>query len=81
MISIHLKEIIQEALKEDIGMGDLTSESIFPSAHKSKGTFIAKSEGVIAGLEALSIIYNFLFSDDTFKLLTEINLDFIKIYF
>ncbi|HAH50863.1 MAG TPA: carboxylating nicotinate-nucleotide diphosphorylase [Balneola sp.] len=63
MISIHLKEIIQEALKEDIGMGDLTSESIFPSAHKSKGTFIAKSEGVIAGLEALSIIYNFLGAD------------------
>ena len=63
MISIHLKEIIQEALKEDIGMGDLTSGSIFSSEHKSKGTFIAKSEGIVAGLEALTNAYNILGDD------------------
>lgn len=60
MISIHLKEIIQEALREDIGMGDLTSGSVFSPDHRSKGTFTAKAGGVISGLESISIAYDFL---------------------
>lgn len=60
MISIHLKEIIESALREDIGMGDLTSKSIFDADHYSKGTFVSKAEGTLAGLEVLQIAYNFL---------------------
>jgi nicotinate-nucleotide pyrophosphorylase (carboxylating) len=60
MISIHLKEIIEEAIREDIGMADLTSSSVFEKDHFSKGTFIAKAEGVISGLETLEIAYSFL---------------------
>ena len=40
--------------------------------------FFFQAFGIISFLIPLT---NFLFSDDTFKLLTEINLDFIKIYF
>ena len=60
MISIHLKEIIERALREDIGMGDLTSSSVFDSHQVSKGAFTAKANGVIAGLECIQIAYNFL---------------------
>lgn len=60
MISIHLKEIIESALREDIGMGDLTSKSIFDADHYSKGTFVSKAEGTLAGLDVLQIAYNFL---------------------
>jgi len=60
MITIHLKEIITQAIKEDIGMLDLTSGSIFSPNHTSKGTFIAKSEGVVSGLDALEITYSIL---------------------
>ncbi|WP_018128355.1 carboxylating nicotinate-nucleotide diphosphorylase [Balneola vulgaris] len=59
MITIHLKEIIARALQEDLGMGDLTSTSIFTPAQKAKGTFSAKAEGVLAGLDALNIAYQF----------------------
>jgi nicotinate-nucleotide pyrophosphorylase (carboxylating) len=63
MISIHLKEIIEQAIHEDLGMGDLTSESVFSSSHYSKGTFKAKSNGVLAGLNSLEIAYAFLGED------------------
>lgn len=57
MISIHLKDIIEQAIREDLGMGDLTSTSIFDRTHRSKGTFTAKADGIISGLDALSIAY------------------------
>lgn len=60
MISIHLRETIKQAIREDIGMGDLTSGSIFAPDHLSKGTFTAKADGVISGLESLAIAYSFL---------------------
>lgn len=60
MISIHLKEIIEHAIREDIGMADLTSSSVFEKDHFSKGTFTAKADGVISGLETLEIVYSFL---------------------
>ncbi|MBO6622266.1 MAG: carboxylating nicotinate-nucleotide diphosphorylase [Balneola sp.] len=60
MISIHLKEIIENALREDIGMGDLTSKSIFDTDHYSKGTFVSKAEGILSGVDVLQIAYNFL---------------------
>lgn len=69
MISIHLKEIIENALREDIGMGDLTSKSIFDTDHYSKGTFVSKAEGFLSGLDVLEIAYNFLGSNVKVNLL------------
>lgn len=69
MISIHLKEIIESALREDIGMGDLTSKSIFDADHYSKGTFVSKAEGTLAGLDVLHTAYNFFGSNVKVNLL------------
>ncbi|MEP2447824.1 MAG: carboxylating nicotinate-nucleotide diphosphorylase [Balneola sp.] len=69
MISIHLKEIIESALREDIGMGDLTSKSIFDADHYSKGTFVSKAEGTLAGLDVLQTAYNFFGSNVKVNLL------------
>lgn len=71
MISIHLKEIIESALREDIGMGDLTSKSIFDADHCSKGIFVSKAQGALAGLDVLQIAYNFLGSNVNVNLLKE----------
>lgn len=71
MISIHLKEIIESALREDIGMGDLTSKSIFDTDHYSKGTFVSKAEGTLAGLDVLQLAYNFLGENVSVNLLKE----------
>jgi nicotinate-nucleotide pyrophosphorylase (carboxylating) len=47
----HISDIVKEALKEDIGKGDITTSSIVPASMKSKAIIIAKEEGVIAGLD------------------------------
>ncbi len=42
--------LIEEALKEDIGSGDITAEAIIPPDLKAQGFLIAKEEGIICGL-------------------------------
>ena len=42
--------IIDLAFAEDIGIGDITTESTVPPSQKGKGTLVAKSSGIIAGL-------------------------------
>ena len=49
----QLKSIIQQALDEDIGFGDITSLATIPADLPCQGQFVAKAEGVIAGLEVV----------------------------
>ncbi len=42
---------IERALEEDIGSGDVTTDSIVPAEAKMRGEIIAKQEGVVAGLD------------------------------
>lgn len=48
---------IQQALKEDIGSGDITSDSIIPSHELIHGHIIAKQDGVVAGLAVTKAVY------------------------
>src|SRR5205807_8117078 len=43
-------KLIKEALAEDVGDGDLTTESLFPGKVKARGKLIANEDGVLAGL-------------------------------
>lgn len=52
------KKIITDALEEDLGMGDLTTDSIFSSDQQGTGSFTMKADGVLAGMEALEIAYH-----------------------
>ncbi len=60
MNRILLNKIINEALAEDIGMGDLTTNSIFSDSDIGIGMFKAKADGVLAGLDCLAIVYETL---------------------
>lgn len=62
MNRILLQKLISEALSEDLGMGDLTTDSIFSENEIGSGLFIAKADGVIAGLDCISLIYESLAS-------------------
>lgn len=53
MDSTHIKKAIAHFLAEDIGAGDLTSESIFPPDQEATGLFIAKGSFVAAGMETI----------------------------
>ena len=44
-------EIVNRALDEDVGRGDVTSRSIVRSGLNARGGFIAKQDLVLAGLE------------------------------
>lgn len=45
-----LSFLIEEALKEDIGKGDLTTELILPKDKEARAVILAKEEGIVAGL-------------------------------
>jgi len=48
---------IHRALQEDIGDGDITTNSIVPSDASMQGRIIAKQNGIIAGLDVAAAVY------------------------
>lgn len=50
--------LIQLAIQEDIGSGDITTESIFPPDLMGEGEFFAKEDGVIAGLPVVERLFS-----------------------
>jgi len=48
---------IGRALAEDVGPGDVTTNSIIPPGAGMRGQIIAKQEGVIAGLDVAQAVY------------------------
>ena len=45
------RDLVRRALDEDVRDGDVTTEAIVPPDVQARGTFLVKSEGVLAGLE------------------------------
>jgi nicotinate-nucleotide pyrophosphorylase (carboxylating) len=45
------REIVQRALAEDIGTGDVTTDATVAAAQGARGIFLAKSDCVLAGLD------------------------------
>jgi nicotinate-nucleotide pyrophosphorylase (carboxylating) len=56
----QIESIIRRALDEDIGSGDITTECTVPAGVVLKGRFLAKTDGVIAGLELSHRIFSIL---------------------
>lgn len=52
-----LKEKLRKFLEEDIGFGDITTEIIVPENLRVKAQIIAKTSGIIAGIEETSILF------------------------
>ncbi|ACK42034.1 MULTISPECIES: carboxylating nicotinate-nucleotide diphosphorylase [Dictyoglomus] len=64
---LHLRKIVEEALKEDIGFGDITTESTIPEDMISRAVIIAKEEGILAGLPVAEEVFKLLDSKIEFK--------------
>ena len=56
-----VREIVIGALNEDIGKGDLTTESIFNRHHNSRGQIVGKEKGVIAGLQVAKMAFSLVY--------------------
>lgn len=57
MNQLELTKILENAFTEDIGMGDLTSESIFSADLNGTGVYTAKADGTLSGLAAIEAGY------------------------
>lgn len=66
-----IRRLVDIALQEDIGMGDLTTEAIVPPGQKAKATIIAKQKGVLCGLPIAQLVFQRLGQLDVWEALVE----------
>jgi len=62
-----VEKIIKDALKEDIGKGDITTSSLFNKNFKVEAILISKSNGVLCGTEVFKSVFLSLSSNFFFK--------------
>jgi nicotinate-nucleotide pyrophosphorylase (carboxylating) len=53
----EIEEIIDHALAEDLGKGDVTTEALIPGDQQGTGFIMAKEEGILAGVEAAKQVF------------------------
>jgi len=63
----EIKSVIDYALKEDIGSGDITTNLLIPIDLQTKATMVAKSAGIIAGLDVAKYVFRTLSPDIIWK--------------
>jgi nicotinate-nucleotide pyrophosphorylase (carboxylating) len=56
-LSQAIEAAIEAALREDMPEGDITSESVVPADARSEAFFLAKEDGVLAGLGVASRVF------------------------
>lgn len=59
----YIKDIIDLAIKEDIGWGDITSKFLIPEGHFIKAEIIAKEDFLLAGMPFVKEIFSFINKD------------------
>ncbi|MFN3742491.1 MAG: carboxylating nicotinate-nucleotide diphosphorylase [Anaerolineales bacterium] len=67
MLPEEILEAIRRALSEDIGPGDVTTESIVPPQALMRGHIIAKQDGIVAGLDVAAAVYRELDAEVIFQ--------------
>jgi nicotinate-nucleotide pyrophosphorylase (carboxylating) len=67
----YILETIRRALAEDIGSGDVTTESIIPAEAAMHGQIIAKQAGIVAGLDIARAVYQMVDPQVDFQLQVE----------
>jgi nicotinate-nucleotide pyrophosphorylase (carboxylating) len=58
--SFVLRQLVEQALAEDLGKGDLTTQAIFPRPFKAQAVLVAKEELILAGTEVASMVFEVL---------------------
>ncbi|MFC2164800.1 carboxylating nicotinate-nucleotide diphosphorylase [Acidobacteriota bacterium] len=62
-----IDSIIDAALKEDIPEGDITSENIIPPDSVSRAVFLAKEDGILAGIDIACRVFEKIDPEIRFK--------------
>jgi nicotinate-nucleotide pyrophosphorylase (carboxylating) len=53
-----LQHLVERAVEEDVGRGDVTSDALIPPSAQSKAVFRSRVPGVIAGLDVASMVFS-----------------------
>lgn len=53
----HVQAIVDIALQEDIGRGDITTTAVFSGSDTARAVFIARQAGVVAGIDLAAYIF------------------------
>jgi nicotinate-nucleotide pyrophosphorylase (carboxylating) len=55
---LQIEEIIDRALAEDLGKGDVTTETLIPGNQQGTGFIVAKKEGILAGIKVAKQVFH-----------------------
>jgi nicotinate-nucleotide pyrophosphorylase (carboxylating) len=55
---LEIEQIIDRALAEDIGKGDVTTEGLISSDWQGTGFIVAKKEGILAGINVAKLVFH-----------------------
>ena len=53
----EVERIVELALEEDLGRGDVTTAALIPSDERGKGHILARSEGIVAGMGVAAMVF------------------------
>ena len=65
--SLYVKDHVKEALKEDIGFGDITTENLATENDYLKGQLNTRSNGILCGADVFKTVYETLSKDIKIK--------------
>ena len=70
-INNDIKNLIKQALKEDIGKGDITTNVLIPPDRQANAVIISKQKGVVCGLDIVKAVFTELDKKAKFKALVK----------
>lgn len=62
----YIQDIIKRALQEDIGHQDITTDNLVDKEQRSRGVFLAKAAGIVAGIHVAQEVFRCLDHDIQF---------------
>ncbi len=68
----EVKPLVEIALREDIGSGDITTWATVPAGAKTGGRIVAKERGVLAGLEIAELVFKMVKKKEKIQFRTKV---------
>ena len=63
MIIGALESLIMDALAEDVGQGDVTTNATVPAESRCKARLVAKQDGILSGIKVFQMVFDLLDPD------------------
>jgi len=58
LIKAQIEEIVDRALAEDLGWGDVTTEALIPDDQQGIASIVAKEQGILAGIDVAKEVFH-----------------------